>query len=67
MYLLGIQDTVCHEHLLGECHVMMMPFHCDSIEHFLCSSAEAVAQMMIADMEGKEWEVPDWFPRSYLM
>ncbi|TCD71719.1 hypothetical protein EIP91_005485 [Steccherinum ochraceum] len=32
---------------------------------FAC--AEAVAQMIIADMEGKEWEVPDWFPRSYLI
>ncbi|KAH8091664.1 FAD dependent oxidoreductase [Cristinia sonorae] len=32
---------------------------------FAC--AEAVAQMVVAEIEGKEWEVPNWFPRSYLM
>lgn len=34
---------------------------------FVWSSAEAVAQMIVAEIEDRAWEVPDWFPRSYLM
>ena len=30
------------------------------------SSAEAVAGMIVADMQGKEWRVPDWLPRHFL-
>ncbi|OCH86540.1 FAD dependent oxidoreductase [Obba rivulosa] len=31
---------------------------------FAC--AEAVAQMILSDMEGKEWTPPEWLPRHYL-
>ncbi|KAH9893649.1 FAD dependent oxidoreductase [Cubamyces lactineus] len=30
------------------------------------SCAEAVAQMMVADIQGKEWSVPEWLPRHHL-
>ncbi|EIW59961.1 FAD dependent oxidoreductase [Trametes versicolor FP-101664 SS1] len=30
------------------------------------SCAEAVAQMIVADIQGKEWEVPEWLPRHHL-
>ncbi|KAH9852000.1 FAD dependent oxidoreductase [Lenzites betulinus] len=30
------------------------------------SCAEAVVQMMLADISGKEWTVPDWLPRHHL-
>lgn len=29
-------------------------------------SAEAVAGMILADMRGKKWSPPDWFPVHYL-
>ncbi|PIL27975.1 hypothetical protein GSI_09919 [Ganoderma sinense ZZ0214-1] len=28
--------------------------------------AEAVAGMIVADIEEKEWSVPDWLPRHFL-
>ena len=28
--------------------------------------AEVTAQMILADMRGQEWEIPDWMPPSYL-
>ncbi|OSC96675.1 FAD dependent oxidoreductase [Trametes coccinea BRFM310] len=30
------------------------------------SCAEAVAQMILADIEGKEWTIPEWLPRHHL-
>ncbi|KAI9069868.1 DAO-domain-containing protein [Trametes sanguinea] len=30
------------------------------------SCAEAVAQMILADMQGKEWTIPAWLPRHHL-
>lgn len=29
-------------------------------------SAEAVAQMILADIHGEEWTAPDWLPRHHL-
>ena len=30
-------------------------------------SAEAVAEMISADLQGKEWNMPAWFPEHYLI
>ncbi|CDO74745.1 hypothetical protein BN946_scf184411.g2 [Trametes cinnabarina] len=29
-------------------------------------SAEAVAQMIVADLQGKEWSIPEWLPHHHL-
>lgn len=29
-------------------------------------SAEAVAELILADLKGEAWTVPEWFPRHYL-
>lgn len=33
---------------------------------YASSSADAVAQMIVADILGKAWTPPDWLPRHYI-
>jgi hypothetical protein len=30
------------------------------------ASAEVIAQMILAEISGKEWKEPDWLPQRYL-
>lgn len=42
-----------------------MTSNLDSFSRVL-SSAEAIAQMIVAELAGKEWTQPDWLPTRYL-
>ncbi len=68
MYLLDIQVTVCLGHSLGE--IICTSFIVQKMTPQLCCvsplSAQVVADMILADLEGKEWSIPDWLPRHYL-
>lgn len=58
----------CHAHLHGE---YSSDWHNSDLTPFTPissykTSAEAVAGLILADLKGEAWTVPEWFPRHYL-
>ncbi len=58
----------CHAHSHGE---YSSDWHDSDFTPFIPTSsyqtsAEAVAGLILADLKGEAWTVPEWFPRHYL-
>lgn len=67
MSLLGTVDMVCHVHMHGTydyCLVAIRLRHAHILSFDI--SAEAVAQMVAAEILAKPWSPPEWLPRHYL-
>ncbi len=63
--LLDIQDMECHAHSHGEYSIDWYNYDLTTTTSYK-PSAEAVTGLILADLKGEAWTVPEWFPRHYL-
>lgn len=64
----GTLDMEWTAPLLGRSSCSILHHRCSNLKAHGCiaRSAEVVANMITAELSGREWVVPEWLPRHYL-
>jgi hypothetical protein len=65
-YLQVTRGTACHVHLRGKSRNIFGNTLLHWLTEIQFNSAESVIGMIISEIAGLQWSIPDWLPARYL-